>query len=63
MAISQQTGILNAGPANSLTPIETVEGMGWVLTPAGWILPTFPGVTPVRPPWNGSNDAQLERSE
>ena len=57
MPISQQTGILNAGPANSLTPIETVEGMGWVLTPAGWILPAFPGVTPVRPPWNGRIDA------
>ena len=52
--ISQQTGLLNAGPANPLTPIETVIGMGWVPTDEGWILPAFPGVKPVRPPWDGS---------
>ncbi len=28
--ISQQTEILNAGPANPLTPYDALRGMGWI---------------------------------
>ena len=36
--ISQQTGILGAGPANPLTPSATLIGMGWI-DGGDWWLP------------------------
>jgi hypothetical protein len=51
--MTHQTGILGAGPHNSLTPIKVLKGMGWVLTKRGWILPSDPSVAPVPQPYGG----------
>jgi len=51
--MTHQTGILGAGPHNSLTSVSVLQGMGWVLTKAGWILPSDPSVEAVKQPYGG----------